>query len=370
MLRRHQIESKTFAAGNLPFSLAAIARNKRVRALQIRLELLFTHGAAAAAIAGDQLFRLISQVLLGTRVDASGLALHDLDWLQMGREAYLPAGIPATNAGTFRREITVDIPWFDPSNQAPGDLAPNSEASILNTLQVNIAAYSGLGAGTWDTLASIAGNVILDAWIDDGTGQVNPRVEIGSIDSSNKTTVLPPGLYEYVFLLNEDGSTITSAEVATVAMKADNEILTDPLGLKELVAAFNREKATAGTIRASSATAPVAGCRLTEEPAFTSGAAATVTTEFLPLIWKGRQGKLSQAVPVSNGLEIKFTGTKTAFRLVYKRVMPHDGAEQQTIFRRMGVDVRGDLGDVKPKTLSKRPLNRGWLSSVLPIRKG
>jgi len=371
MQRLIPIDSRTYAAGLHPFPLAAVSKMKRVQGIAVILDVLFTHGAAAAAIVSDQLFRLFEAITLGRLVDTTGLGLHNLDWQQRGHETYLPAGIPATNAGTFRRRIRVDLPWFDESAESPGDLPPQSEENQDKNLAVKIPAFAGLDAATWGTLASIAGTIDVFAVVDDSSGQVNPKVRIGFVDASSQSPTLPAGLlYDYVWMQNEDGSGITSAEITGISGKADGEPFLDKQTLSQVVETWNQQKASHGGVRAASATAPVAGGKLTHEPAFTSGAAATVTTEFLPLIWRRAKGKLSQAVPVFQGLTFQFSGTKTAIRLHYKAVEAHDESSVAASFRKIGAPITS-LRQVTPKTSSKAPLKkaREYLASFLPLRK-
>lgn len=375
MRRLHLLESKTYVpGGNLQISLRDLPPGYRVQGILLRLEAVFTTGAAAALIPSQQLFRLFQNIEIGKQTKVTGLLLHLLGWLQKGAEQYLPAAIPATNATAFRRTVEVEIPWYGVQAWAPGDLAPQTEETSNLAMSIDMAAWAALdgGSNTWNTLnaaTGVAGTVRAYAVLDESNEIISPKVRLGYVDWNGQSAILEPGAYEYLFVYNEDGSAIDSTQVITAAMAADGQKVSDPLKLEEYALLFNAFNASAPVYRSSSATVPQGGSAITHEPANTGGAAATVTAELLPLVFGAPGKKISQSLIVRSNLRVDFTGSKTAFRLAFKRIDPHDESSAVASAQRQGIPVTS-AAQLTPKTESKAPLSasRADLAPFLPLR--
>lgn len=370
MRKLHLLKTQAFGVGSIPFSLQNLPKGKKIEAIRVRADLVATTGAAAALIAGSGLFRLFQTIRLGGMVDTTGMQLRALAWLTSGREPYLPASIPATNSKPFQRVLQVDIPYSDQGAREIAEGAPPTEDSQNVDLQVIMAAFASLGAATWGTLASITGTVRVYAVLaDNAAKKLAPRSHIGYVDDSGQTFTLPPGLYKRVWLANEDGSAITSAEVTSVAIDVDGEPYCDTITLAELIEQWNMEHAATGTTRADSATAPVAGARITCVPSAAADADASFSAELVPLITMPKRAKLSQAVLAEQSIRIQFTGSKTTFRIGFERIEPYSESGLYASFQRLGVPVT-NLGQLTSDTHNGEPLTQRakQLARFIPVK--
>lgn len=361
MQRIIQLESKAITAGgNVGVSLKGLPPMSRVRYIVLRAEGLFTTGAAAAIIAGKELFRYFSNIEIqsdaGTVVKTTGEGLHFLNWLMRGAEDYLPASIPAVNASAYRRTISVVIPFYDGAAWSPTDLCPNAESFNDSTLNVDFGALSAAANG--NTLASIAGTLRTFVVCDDSNGQVSALARIGYQDFQAQTCILDPGLYTHVFAYKEDTAVFTSLEVSSVSCRSDNVPVISTARAEELAYLHDYIRASGGAFQTGSATVPVAGEHLVDEPANTAGAAATVSPEFIPLVTPCHGYKLTQAIKVEQGLQFDFTGSLSAYRLGFRRVDPRNESAAVNALNRVGVPVTS-AAQIVAKTESKAPLSAG-----------
>lgn len=367
----HQLPSQNWVnGGNIQIPTKDIPALSRIKAFVFRLEGVFTLGAAAAAVASTQLHRLINMIDCGPGKRASGQFWHALEWHMRGGETYLPAGLPASNNEVHRRTITWVVPFYDGRSLFPADDCPAGAEFADKVIQIETASYASLGAGTWDTIASIAGVLRCYALLDEPNDAPGADVQFGFFDLTGQAPAMDGGLYVDAFVYRENGATIDSTQITTAAIQVDGVQLFDITRLHEFTRTYDDIYARGSDLQAASATAPVGGEYLPEAPAYTNGAAATVTVPFLPLIFPPRPFKKTQCVLAQNQLRVDFTGTDTSFRVGYRRIAPHSVSSAVEKFQRIGMThVRGPQ-DFASKTGSKKMLtsDKAGLWQFLPLR--
>jgi hypothetical protein len=367
MPRHHLLESKNFVSGgNVQISLKDAPPMQRIRAVLIRFEGVFTQGGAAAAISGSQLCRLFSNVELGKRIKGTGSFFDTLNWFMRGAQLSLPATIPATNAGVFRRTLDLVIPFYDGNAAGPSDALPITSFFRDTPLIVDFANVAAL----WPALSTVTGTVRAILILDDAEEGVAPSIaQMGYYDLAGQTLILEPGLYTHLFEWNEDLSVITNADVSSVSVSADGQRISDLLRAEELVVIDDYFFARGTALRGDSATVPVPGEQLADEPGVAAGAAATVSMEFLPLVVPPATYKMSQALEVRQALRIDVQGTKVNHRLGYRRIEAR--SEQQAVKAMIKTGVPNpDPSRIKAKTVSKNELSprKAGLLRYLPLR--
>lgn len=362
------LPSQTFAnGGNVQIPLRNLPAGKRVKGFLLRLEAVITCGGAAVLIPGKELYRLLQNVEIPGVSKSSGVLLHFADWLRRGAETVLAASVPATNAGVFQRIVEVPLTFVDDVAWSPNDSARESESLQDKVISIDFATFASLdtGSNNWNNLASITGTLRCVAVLDDGEAVAGSDVRVGFFDFSGQSVPLDPGLYEHLFMFKETTVGITSLEVATLDLTVDGRKVHDVMRPQELVAQYNEEHALGSDIHADSATAPVAAERLTTEPAFTAAAAATVTFEFLPIIFPGRSYKRTKLVEIINGGLLNLTGSLSTYRFGFRRIAARsEGAARQAL-----ADL-GVRGEPQAKTESKAPLSPGKVrhTRYFPLR--
>ena len=102
-MRLHKLESKAYVnGGNVQIALRDLPPGYKVASFILRLEAVMTTGAAAALIAGRELFRLFSAIEIGEQIRTTGVVQHFTNWMLRGAEDYLPASVPATRQAQIR----------------------------------------------------------------------------------------------------------------------------------------------------------------------------------------------------------------------------------------------------------------------------
>lgn len=371
----YQLESKTYVSGgSVPISLKDLPKKHRIKYFVCRLEAVFTTGAAAAAIDSSQLYRLFGMMDLQSEGSSlfrgSGLFANFLNWAMRGGQEYLVAGIPATNSTSFRRTVSVVIPFYDPKAWSPVDLCPNTEQFSDSALVIDFNPWTTLTNGsTLNATTGVVGTLRTFVVLDEANGQAPSDGKIGFADFTSQSPVLDPGLYTHVFAYKETGAVIDSGELSAVSCAADGVQIINTARAEELVYLFDELHGQGGAFRSASATAPVAGEQLTDEPAVTGGAAATVSMEFVPLIYPVPHYKLTQAVESIQGLRFDFTGSSSSWRLGYRKVNARNEATAVAALQKVGVPVTS-AAQVAAKTESKTPLSpakQRW-TRYLPLR--
>jgi len=330
--------------------------------------LTMLQNAAPAAVLPRTFNRIIDSLKIGRRVAVTGQALDVLNWLMTGRDQsstdYIGAG-----AGTFDRIVNVAFPFTDPTAYEPNDTAAAVEVFrdtplelVFGSLATLFPSFTGAGSVTPGGFQALA-------VIESGTpGKVATPVQVDVIDL-NTDTRLDPGVYTHLAIFKEDGTAITSAEVATLTVYIDGTPVIDTLTLPQLSALFNMMKASGSSPRATATTTPflsVPGESLNDEPGGAAAAGSGVSAEFLPVLYPDAAGKLTKAWPCPTGIRIRYTGTGTGLRAVTRRIEPVSDAAAFKAGLKMGLSgVRG----IRAKTSSKAGVPAGSLAElVLPKR--
>ncbi len=369
--RRHVLPSNAWVDGaNIQIPLRSIPKGSRVRAFVLRLEAVITAGGAPAIVVGNTMHRLIQMIDVNNgQIRGSGQMWHFLEWMMHGGEVYLPANVPAA-AGAYRRTMTWVIPFRDGRAFAPSD-AEYAGADFANAIiSVDTAAYAGLDAATWGTVASVTGTLRAEAVLDEPNDAVAAPLVYGFADLTGQSPDLPALLYRDLFLYRETAATVSSVEVATCAIQADGVQIHDAVKLGEYARAFNDAWGKGADLQTTHATAPLGGERLPDIPGYALADPDTVTMPFVPLIFPDPAYKLTQLVRAENNLRLDFTGTDTTFRVGYAGYRRRSEAEAVAAFRRLG---RGDVtgaAQVAPKTASKKGLTgvkKGY-AGFFPLR--
>lgn len=367
----HQLPSQNWVnGGNIQVPTKDIPARARIKAFVFRLEGVFTLGAAAAAVASTQLHRLINMIDCGPGKRASGAFWHFLEWQMRGGETTLPFGLPASNNEVHRRHITWTVPFYDGRSLFPGDDCPSGAEYADKVIQIETASFASLGAGTWDTLASITGVLRCFALLDDPNEAPASVVEYGFYDLTGQAPTMDAGLYTDAFVYRENAGTISSAQITTAALAVDGVQVFDITRLSEYARLFNDIHSKGGDLQAASATAPVPGEYLPETPAATNGAADTVTLPFLPLIVPAFPYKKTQAIFAGQQVRVDFTGSDSSFRVGYRRIRAHTDSSAVEAFQRIGRSDVVSTSQIGSKTGSKRGLSadKAGLWRFLPLR--
>lgn len=369
--RRHILPGATWAPGNIQIPVAGIPMLSRIEAFVFRAELVFTAGAAAAAITSQQLARLISLIDIGPNVRVTGAQLSVESWQRRGGGPTLPAGIPATNAGVFRRFLTWTVSFVDLRLESPTDGCPVGADYADKVISIDVAAFASLGAGTWDTLASVTGTLRAEALLLPPNGRPAATVQLGFADLTGQSpSIFGTALYEDLYLFRDSLATIDSAQVATVAIQGDGAQYHDAVRLHEYASRFNELWAKGPRPMLESATVPEAGEMLPEAPAVTNGAAATVALPFGPLVTPTAEGKKSEALQVESVVRLDITGTDTTYRAGYRRVLPHTESSAVAAFQRQGQPVTS-LSQIASATGNGKALSGrlAGLARFLPLQR-
>jgi hypothetical protein len=367
--RKHVLPSAAWVdGGNIQIPVRDLPPLARIEAFVFRFEALFTTGGAAAAIASTQLHRLMARLDIGPNVLTTGEMLHLLGWQYRGSEGTLPAGLPAANAEAHRRTITWTVPFYDPRALEPGDGCPIGADYNEKVISFDCAAFAGLGAGTWATLASLAGTLRVEAILLPPSNKVGSVVQFGFADLTGQSPTLQgTALYDDLFIYREAATTIDSLQVATVAIQGDGAQWADQVRSHEYASRFNELWAKGPRVQLASATVPEGGELLPEGPAVTAAAAATVTMPFVPVIFPSPAGKKSDSIQVEQVIRLDCTGTDTTYRVGYRRVLPHTEASLVAAFARRGNSV--NFAQLKPATANGAGISgaRAGLGRFLPV---
>jgi hypothetical protein len=355
--RIHRLPGVTYADGQpLEVPITGLPKRGRIKAFKIRAELVFTTGAAAAAIVSTQLHRLLQMIDIGPNIHGSGRFFHVLHSLMRGGESALPAGIPAANAEAHRRTINWVVPFYDPRSVNPYDDCPIGADFEGITMQLTTAAFASLGAATWGTLASIAGTIFVEAELAPPSDKPTAIVQMVTKSLTGQTPQIDgTALITDLFAFREDATTIDSAQVATAKVDADAKTYIDQTRFSELTSRYNDIYAKGSDPQASSATAPVGWEFLPEAPAVTAGAPATVTAPVLPIVFPPQPYSKAEALMVEANATVEFTGTDTAMLAGVRRILPHSEPKLLERFAQLGVPVTS-IGQVASATASGRPL--------------
>ena len=366
-LRHTRLESKTFGHGaSVSIQTSGIIPpGRRILAVELILRATITQpGAGQVVQNAGALYQLLGNVKIGRRVSIDGLGLHLLGWLRLGREKELVAGIAATAAGVFNREIKWELPYMDPTSRSPFDMALPSEL-FTDPIEITFAPNSIFAAtvpAVTGTLDCVVTHDAAQAGIDDdGLPSVvvpSSRVLMSQDFAALEALVEKPGAYLYAIAYrvaqNDEGG-VTSTQAATIDTYIDGEVAAKTCKLADLAAAYNTIRA-AGSAKRLPATADArAGERLNADPGDAAAAGAGVSTEFVPLIFPPTSYLVStQVQQAAKSFRTQFTGSLGAYKVAYELFEPLSEANASQAARRLG--IQGAI-DWKTKTHSKGGLS-------------
>lgn len=324
------------AAGSIIVPLDQLPPGYRLRGILATLQLNVTQSAVAAAVTAATLNRLFAMLTIGKRFRATGAGLNALFWAMMGRDFSLCADIPATNATAFSRDVKLWLPYSDLDAYEPDDTAPNVALFKDSPLQVDLASLTALAATLTGALAAtLRTNAVIEK---SGADFVATPQRINFADYAGQQVRLDPGSYSHIVAYKEDGSNFTAAEVSALSVAVDGEPVAQRNQMAELAAIFNIQKAKGSNVQSLSATAPVAGESLGDEPAVAGAAADTVDIgPFLPIFVPRAGYRMTRVLHARRGITIDFEGTLQAFRIGYRRLEPQSADQVVRAARKQGV---------------------------------
>jgi hypothetical protein len=363
-LRLIPLEKKMIGAGLTPIvQLSPLTQRVRVRGYLLRSLLTIVQGAGATAIKGNALARMYAQIVMGKRIRATGRMLDVLAWSMRGADVNAPADVPAA-AGTYKRMCEVLIPLADLDAFEPGDTAPHARMFGDESIELTFADFAALfGANT-----TITGTVkpLAIAEPTDGTVVASPtRLNYG--DFVGGTVLLPRGVYSHAVIYKEDGTPLTTAEISSLTVSVDGEIVANRLGLDDLAALWNLTRAKGAAFQAESATAPVAGEQVNDAPGVAAAAPDTISVEFLPLIFPTSRYKLTKLLHAESQVQLDYEGSATGVRVAYRQIEEQNAEQVAKAAAKLGVP---HLTGMRNKTLSKGAPGDDRHVRLLPKRLG
>jgi hypothetical protein len=293
------------------------------------------------------------------------MALDVLAWHMRGLQMDVPADVPNTNNGVFNREICFTIPFYDTNCQGTDDGDPLPSFYENSPLTIDFDVSTTL----FTSLATVTGTLRVFLLLERADFGVIPSiVEIGFFDPNAQHIELAgERVFTHLHLFKESGTGITSADITGVTITADGELQTNlALRPQDLTRIFNNYSADGVGLLASSATAPVPGERLTDDPSASSGGSTTITAEWQPIITPPNNHKLTKLLQVEKSVIFDLTGGMTSgFRLGYRAIIPRTDAQRDAMRQSAGIP---DGWTPVTKTKSKTGTRSVRLARILPLR--
>lgn len=364
--RPHLLETKTYVdGGNVQVNIRGVPRNQKIKAIQLILDAVITQGGSAVAITGRNLKRLFKSIRLGDRVLFSGMAFDVMNWHMRGLELDLPADVPATNSQVFNREICATIPYFDQNCIGTDDCDPLPEFYESTPLTIDFDTSTAL----FTSLASVTGTLRVELLLERADFGVVPSiVEYGFFDPNGQHIELAgERVITHLNIFKESGTGLTSAEITGLNITADGELQTNlPMRVQDMARFFNNFTADGTSNITSSATAQIAGERLTDDPSVAAAGSTTVTVEWLPVITQAQVYKIPKVLQVEKSLILDLTGSlTTGFRVGYRAIIPRTDAQRERMRVAAGIP---DGWTPVTKTASKTGSRSIRLARILPLR--
>jgi hypothetical protein len=367
--KRYLLETKSFVGpSSISISLKDLPLNRRIRGIDLRVDVSIVQPGTATAYDGRVLRRLVKQVKIGKRVLTSSTHLNVLAWHMRGVTPQLPADLPATASTTFRRTIALWIPYSDLQSAEGHDTATRGEFFSDEPLIIDLESPAAIMATNTPTVTGTVRAVAVHEPAEYGI--VPSLTEIGLLDWTGQHIVLDgERTYTHLHLFNEDGSVIVcGTEVTGMQVSVDGEALDNTfMRPRDLGQLWNWQTSQGSAYQALSATVPVPGEELTTETAYTGAAADTVNMEWIPVVSHGSNYKLSKCLHVQKQLVIDLQGSKTSFRVGWRAIVPRSESQALKAARRIGV-VNPESSRVEVKTMSKSPATNPRLARILPLR--
>ncbi|MBK9497107.1 MAG: hypothetical protein IPO08_21850 [Xanthomonadales bacterium] len=339
-----------------------------LKSILFTVPLTMLQNAAPAAVLPRTFNRIVDSLKIGRRVALTGQALDVMNWLMTGRDqsatAYITAG-----AGTFDRVVNLGLSFSDPTAYEPDDTAAAVELFRDTPLEVGFGSLATIFPSFTGAGSVTPGGFQALAVIEKGApGKVATPVQLDVVDITADSR-LDPGVYTHLGIFKEDGTAITSAEVTGLTVIIDGTPVIDNATLPQLAALFNLLKSDGAAPSSYSTTTPFAtipGENVTDQPGGAAAAGATISAEFLPILFPSHAGKLTKAWACPTGIRIKYSGSGTGLRVVSRRVEPVSDA--QVVKAAAKMNLRPPT-TITAKTASKAGVAPGSLAElVLPKR--
>jgi hypothetical protein len=363
MRRRVNLQSFAFGtSGNAIIPMNGLPAEDRLIRVDLHMPFAATQGGAGAIVTGGTIQRLIDRVVQGRRINGvSGQGLNALAWAQSGRDPSICADIPVP-AGAYDRILNLALHWADYDSADPTDTAALCAMFKDTELVINFGSVVAL----MPTLTGIVGTLRATAVVEKAPkGAIATPVLLDEYEQSGELN-LPPGNYTHLVAFKPDGTPFTSAELASVTVYLDSVPYIDSQTIAQLAAGWNQDKAVGGDTQALSATVPVAGEAITEQPGVGLAAGPAVSVgPFLPLLVPPHRYSITKPFRVEGKLRVVWTGTATTLRVVARRLEELSDDQVVRAAAKAGLPARSAVA----KTISASDLTSdkpAWARRLMP----
>lgn len=364
MRRAYPLKSLTFASGGRAIvELDQLPPDSRLKGILFTAPVQITNAGGTGAIIQPYTHnRLVDAVKLGKRINATGQLLDKLVWLMTGRDPSATLYVPAAD-GVYSRALALMLPFMDRDGYEPDDTSPACGMFRDQPIELSFGStatlYPSANAVSIGTVQPIA---LVEKV---KPGQLATPVVIDYADQAAEGR-LPPGVYTHLGVCKEDGTALTSAEITEITVEVDGEPVIDRLTVPQLSAIFNAMKALGGEVFSAGASATIPGEAVEEHPGYAAAAGATVSVQFVPLLFPQLAGKLTKAWIAQNGIRVKWSGSLGTLRFFWRRVEPMSDAQVVKAAAKIGQVAT----NVRTRTASKAPITDSptgrLLSAILP----
>ncbi len=287
--------------------------------LRVKFDLTTT---IAATLAGTQLYRILDLLKLGDRVRATGRGLWFLRWCMSGATPQMPASIPAV-AAVYSRFCDFWVPFADFASASPLDTAINTSLVRNTAIEINWGNEAALFAAVGGSLSAVGVRTI--AVLDKPKPEeIAAEPEIDFTDWNQQTANVPAaGAISHLFAYDETTDDMLDTDYTTWTIFVDGETLVPIEQTGELVAEYNLLRANGVSPITPSATVPIGGEQIVDEPGVAAAAGQAMTIPFIPLIVPPADaaGYSLTHLPIAQSmLRVDFTGAHTAVRLMQRRI--------------------------------------------------
>lgn len=351
--RRHVLPPQTWINGNnIQVPVGDLPALGRIEKFQFRFEATVTAGGGGA-VPGEALYRSITMLDIGPDIHANGRYFRALERQVKRRRIHVPADVGA--GLTERRDLIWEVPFLDPRAQRGiDDLPVGADFSGL-TVSIDTAALGAVSAN----LAALAGTIrpIVYLLPPNAKGP-GARVQFGTKTLTGQApSIDETALYRDMWIQHDDGTNVTSAQVATAQLQIDGQNYTDVIRHAEYTTEFDRVWS--------------AGSDAAEQFGQVDAAGAS-SSEILPLMYPGRQGYKKGDLPhVAKSFKLEATGTDVTFVIGFVRYLPHSEQKVVQAFQRRGqtdvVTIRQVGADLSPGDGIRA--GQEYLLAYMPLKK-
>jgi hypothetical protein len=234
---RYQTKPYPSAGGKVPFEFSSFVPPRAA----IDALILTIRGVATTVPAGDwsgALQRaLFDTVELDRRLRIPGIGLGALAQLMLGKDMFQAAVVTAGAGKAF--EVSVPLYYRDPNAYEPADHAPASDWYRGTTLNVNVKKAADVLAGL--VIDATQTEVVVEAQLSPlSDGKVPTSLLTNFVEVSTKEVTIPAGDIVHAFLVKNDGSAFTDAEMGNMRLTLDGALsLFERERLNQRIRAFN-----------------------------------------------------------------------------------------------------------------------------------